>query len=124
MSALSNLLSRVARMVKVPPVPSSFAGTFFVTDGVALDLLLAELSGKSSTGGHHFEEACFPEFLQDVLLGFLLFFFLEEAVASTVFAATTSYDCILFIRIDGNDPHWPWHLQRVIGIMKCCHKLS
>ena len=65
MSALSYLLSRVELMVKVPPVPSSLAGTFLVSGGAALDFLLlpVELSGTSSTGAQHSEEARLPEFV-------------------------------------------------------------
>ena len=63
MSALSYLSSRVALMVKVPSLPSSFAGTFLVAGGAALDFLLlpVELSGTSSTGAQHSEEVRLPE---------------------------------------------------------------
>ena len=81
MSALSYLLSRVALMVKVP---SSFAGTFFIAGGVALDLLPAEPSGKSSTGAQHSEEACFLEFSLNVLSGFFLFFFFAGAASCEI----------------------------------------
>ena len=50
-------------MVKVPPVPSSLAGTFLVSSGAALDFLLlpVELSGTSSMGAQHSEEVRLPE---------------------------------------------------------------
>ena len=69
MSALSYLSSRVELTVKVPPVPSSLAGTFLVSGGAALDFLLlpVELSGTSSTGAQHSEEVRLPECVLEVL---------------------------------------------------------
>ena len=69
MSALSYLLSRVELVVKAPPVPSSFTGTFLVSSGAGLDLLLlpVELSGTSSTGTQHSEEARLLEWVQEPL---------------------------------------------------------
>src|SRR3954470_11523943 len=54
-SALSYLGSRVALMVKVPPVPSSLADTFLVAGGAAIVLLHlpVELDGVSSTVAQH-----------------------------------------------------------------------
>ena len=68
-SALSYLPSRVELIVKAPPVPSSLTDTFLVSGGAALDFLLlpVELSGTSSTGAHHSEEARLPEWVQEVL---------------------------------------------------------
>lgn len=65
MIPLSYLLSRVELMVKAPPVPSSLTGTFLVSGGAALDflLLLAELSGMSSTTVQHREEVHLPEWV-------------------------------------------------------------
>src|SRR4051812_44103379 len=62
-SALSYLGSRVALMVKVPPVPSSLAGTFLVTGGAAVVFLClpAGLNGASSTAAQCSEEARLPE---------------------------------------------------------------
>jgi hypothetical protein len=62
-SVLSYFLSRVELMVKVPPVPSSLAGTFLVAGGAALDFLLlpVELSGTSLTAAQHSEEVRLPE---------------------------------------------------------------
>ena len=64
-------------MVKVPPVPSSLAGTFLVSGGAALDFLLlpVELSGTSSTGAQHSEEVRLPECVLEVLP---VFFFPRE----------------------------------------------
>ena len=58
MSALSYLGSRVALMVKVPPVPSSLADTFLVSGGAAIVFLHlpVELDGASSTVAQHSEE--------------------------------------------------------------------
>ena len=69
MSALSYLPSRVELMVKAPPVPSSLMDTFLVSGGTALDFLLlsVELSGTSSMGAHHSEEARLPEWVQEDL---------------------------------------------------------
>src|SRR3954470_12654154 len=55
-SALSYLLSSVALMVKVPPVPSSLADTFLVAGGAAIPFLHlpVELDGTSSTAAQHF----------------------------------------------------------------------
>src|SRR3989337_2839163 len=63
MSALSYLASRVALMVKEPPVPSSLADTFLVAGGAAFDLLHlpAEFCGTSSTATQHSEEGRFPD---------------------------------------------------------------
>jgi hypothetical protein len=71
----------LAPTVKLPLVPSSLAGSFFVGGGVSLDLLLAELSGKSSTGVQRSEEARFQEVSLDVLPGFWLFLSLAGVVA-------------------------------------------
>src|SRR3954465_1145955 len=62
-SAPSYLGSRVALMVKVPPLPSSLAGTFLVAGGVAVVSLClpAGLDGASSTAAQHSEEARLPE---------------------------------------------------------------
>ena len=70
-SALSYLLSRVELIVKAPPVPSSLTGTFLVSGGAALDLLLplAELSSTSSTVTRCYEEARLPEEAARVLAG-------------------------------------------------------
>jgi hypothetical protein len=80
MSALSYLSSRVELMTKVPPVPSSLAGTFLVAGGAALAFLLlpAELSGTFSTGAQHSEEVRLPEFAPEVLP----FFFPPGALAA------------------------------------------
>ena len=58
-------------MVKAPPVPSSLTGTFLVSGGAALDLLLplAELSGTSSTVTRRSEEARLLEEVQESLPG-------------------------------------------------------
>ena len=68
-SALSYLLSRMELIVKAPPVPSSWTGTFLVSGGAALDFLLlsAELSRTPLTGAQHSEEARLPEWVQEVL---------------------------------------------------------
>src|SRR3954463_9011361 len=62
-SALSYLGPRVALMVKVPPVPSSLAGTFLVAGGAVVVFLClpARLDGASSTVAQHSEEARLPE---------------------------------------------------------------
>ena len=68
MSTLSYLGSRVAPMVKAPPVPSSLTGTFLVRGGLALDLLLlsVELSGTFSTEVQHPKEVRLPEWVRGV----------------------------------------------------------
>src|SRR4051812_11621702 len=65
-SALSYLGSGVALMVKVPPVPSSLAGTLLVAGGAAVVFLClpAELDGASSTAAQQYEEARLPEWAQ------------------------------------------------------------
>src|SRR3954467_6180100 len=62
-SAPSYLGSRVALMVKVPPVPSSLAGTFLVAGGAAVvsSCLLAGPSGAASTAAQCSGEARLPE---------------------------------------------------------------
>src|SRR3954468_19504243 len=62
-SALSYLGSRVALMVKVPPVSSSLAGTFFVAGGATVVFLCLPtgLDGASSTTAQRSEEARLPE---------------------------------------------------------------
>src|SRR4051812_17656313 len=75
-SALSYLGSSVALMVKVPPVPSSLAGTFLVAGGAAIAfflLLRAELDGASSTVSQHSEEARLPEWAPEHLPGLVFF---------------------------------------------------
>src|SRR4051812_46836179 len=70
-SALSYLGSRVALMVKVPPVPSSLAGTFLVAGGAVVVFLClpAGLDGASSTAAQHSEEARLPEWGPERSLG-------------------------------------------------------
>ena len=77
-SALSYLGSRVALMVKVPPVPSSLADTFLVSGGAAIVFLHlpVELDGASSTVAQHSEEVRLPEWASE-LLPDLVFFFLD-----------------------------------------------
>ena len=81
MSALSYLGSRVALMVKVPPVPSSLAGTFLVSGGATIVFLHLpmELDGASSTVEQHSEEVRLPEWVQEVLP---VFFFPPGASAA------------------------------------------
>src|SRR3954471_10163609 len=84
-SALSYLGSRVALMVKVPPVPSSLADTFLVAGGAAIVLLhlLVELDGSSSTVAQHSEEVRLPEW-ESELLPDMVFFFPPGASAASV----------------------------------------
>src|SRR3954465_2879752 len=83
-SALSYLGSRVALMVKVPPVPSSLAGTFLVAGGAALARLHlpVELDGAASTVGAHSEEVGLPEWASEHLPD-LVFFFPPGASAAS-----------------------------------------
>src|SRR3954465_12763241 len=62
-SAPSYWGSRVALMVKVPPVPSSLAGPFLVAGGAAVVSLClpAGLDGASSTAAQRSEEVRLPE---------------------------------------------------------------
>ena len=80
MSALSYLGSRVALMVKVPPAPSSFADTFFVSGGAAIVFLHVpvELDGASSTAAQHSEEMRLPEWASELLPDLVFFFFPRE----------------------------------------------
>src|SRR3989337_2955889 len=87
MSVLSYLLSRVALIVKVPSMPASPVGTFFTDGAATLDLLLLELSGKSSTGAAHSEEVRFPDSL---LVSLLSFFFHLFSLAGTAAAAASA----------------------------------
>src|SRR6187401_1022306 len=68
-SALSYLLSGVALMVKVPPVPSSLADTFLVAGGAAIPFLHlpVDLDGASSTAAQHSEEVRLPEWAPELL---------------------------------------------------------
>lgn len=72
-------------------MPASLARTFFIAGVTALDLLLLELSGKSSIGAAHSKEACFPHSSLEPLLAYLFFLFsLAGIVASVARAATAS----------------------------------
>src|SRR4051812_11532554 len=73
-SALSYLGSRVALMVKVPPVSSSLAGTFLVAGGAAIVFLHwpGELDVASSMAAQHSEEARLPEWASEHLPGLVL----------------------------------------------------
>ena len=79
MSALSYLGSRVALMVKVPPVPSSLADTFLVSGGAAIAFLHlpVELDGASSTIAQHSEEVRLPEWASELLPDLVFFFLLH-----------------------------------------------
>src|SRR3954464_340605 len=83
-SAFSYLGSSVALMVKVPPVPSSLAGTFLVAGGAAIVFLHlpVELDGASSTVAQHSEEARLPECASERLSG-LVFSFPPGASAAS-----------------------------------------
>src|SRR3954469_15405858 len=83
-SALSYLGSRVALMVKVPPVPSSLADTFLVAGGAAIAFLHlpVELHGASSTVAQHSEEVRLPEWASEILRD-LVFFFPPGASAAS-----------------------------------------
>ena len=85
-SALSYLLSRVALMVKVPPVSSSFADTFLVAGGAAIPFLLlpVELDGTSSTAAQHSEEVRLPEWVPEHLPDLVFVFFPPGASAASV----------------------------------------
>src|SRR4051812_18591671 len=86
-SVLSYLGSRVALMVKVPPVPSSLAGTFLVAGGAAivfLDLSVG-LDCASSTVARNSEEARLPECATEHLPG-LVFLPVELDGASSTAA--------------------------------------
>src|SRR3954469_6145716 len=87
MSALSYLESRVALMVKVPPVPSSLADTFLVVGGAAIVFLLlpVELDGVPSTAAQHSEEVRLLEWAPEHSPG-LVFLLLAEldGASSTV----------------------------------------
>ena len=76
MSALSYLGSRVAPMVKVPPVPSSLVDTFLVSGGAAIVFLHlpVELDGASSTAAQHSEEVHLPEWASELLQDLVFFF--------------------------------------------------
>ena len=76
MSVLSYLGSRVALMVKVPPVPFSLADTFFVSGGAAIVFLHlpVELYGASSTVVQHSEEVRLPEWASELLPDLVFFF--------------------------------------------------
>ena len=92
MSALSYLGSRVALMVKVPPVPSSLADTFLVFGGAAIVFLHlpVELDGASSTVAHHSEEVRLPEWVREVLPGFFFPPRASAAGASALAAAAAT----------------------------------
>ena len=75
MSALSYLGSRMALMMKVPPVPSSLADTFLVSGGATIVFLrlLVELDGASSTVAQHSEEVHLPEWASELLPDLVFF---------------------------------------------------
>src|SRR6187399_727455 len=75
-SALSYLGLSVALMVKVPPVPSSFADTFLVAGGAAIPFLHlpVELDGAYSTAAQHSEEVCLPKWAPELLPDLVLVF--------------------------------------------------
>src|SRR3954466_14975231 len=83
-SALSYLGSRVALMVKVPPVPSFLAGTLLVAGGAAIVFLHlpVELDGASSTVAQHSEVVRLLEWASE-LLPDLVFFFPPGASAAS-----------------------------------------
>src|SRR3954470_22588206 len=85
MSALSYLGSRVALMVKVPPLPSSLADTFLVAGGAAISFLHlpVELDGTSSTAAQHSEGARVPEWSPEHLPDLVLVFCAPGASAAS-----------------------------------------
>ena len=80
------LLSRVELIVKAPHVSSSLTDTFLVSGGAALDFLLlpVELSGTSSTGALHSEEARLPEWVHEVLPEEVLLEWVQEVLLEEV----------------------------------------
>src|SRR3954467_2827229 len=93
-SALSYLGSRVALMVKVPPVPSSLAGTFLVAGGAAIVFLHlpAGLDGASSTAAWLSEETRLPEWASEHLPD--LVFLPVELDGASLMAAQYSEDAL------------------------------
>src|SRR3954470_15655812 len=107
-SALSYLGSRVALMVKVPPVPSSLADTFLVVGGAAIVFLLlpVELDGASSTAAQHSEEVRLPERAPEHSPG-LVFFLPAELDGASSMVAQHSEEVRL--------PEWaPEHLPGLV----------
>src|SRR6187401_375950 len=104
-SALSYLLSRVALMVKVPPVPSSFADTFLVAGGGprALAGLGLRLLPPGSFSG------------KSILLG------RSCRIPVNLVGANKR---ILLVAVDSDDAYRPRHLQHVVGIVGSCHELG
>ena len=94
MSTLSYLGSRVALMVKVPPVPSSLADTFLISGGAAIVCLHlpVELDGASSTVAQHSEEVRLPEWASE-LLPDLVFFFPPGASAVSDLRSVAAVAC-------------------------------
>src|SRR6187399_3038235 len=92
MSALSYLGSRVAPMVKVPPVPSSLADTFLVSGGAAIVFLhlSVELDGTSSTVAQHSEEVRLPEWAPEPLPDLVLVFPPGASAASVLLSAAAA----------------------------------
>ena len=135
MSALSYLGSRVALMVKVPPVPSSLAGTFFDSGGAAIVFLHlpAVLDGASSTAAQHSEEVRLPEWASE-LLPDLVFFFPPGSFSGKCLAFC--YGCcfpvdlvgtdksIVLVAGDRDDTYRAWHFQYVVRIVRGCHQLG
>src|SRR3990170_3460486 len=99
MSALSYLSSRVELIVNVPSAPTSPTGTFFTVGAATLDLLLVELSGKSSTGAAHSGEVRFPDSLPVSLLAFLPCLFSLAGIAAFAASVATASRYILSTHI-------------------------
>src|SRR3954464_6194277 len=102
-SAPSYLGSRVALMVKVPPVSSSLAGTFLVAGGAAVVFLClpAGLDGASSTAAHGSQEAAVPEWAPERPPDLVFFFPSGASAASgsrTVAAVASLYSWSAQIR--------------------------
>src|SRR6187399_2277819 len=91
-SALSYLGSSVALMVKVPPVSSSLAGTFFVSGGAAIAFLHlpVELDGATSTAAQHSEEVRLPEWAPKLLPDLVLFFPSGASAASVLLSVAAA----------------------------------
>src|SRR6187399_50799 len=117
-SALSYLLSSVALMVKVPPVPSSLADTFLVAGGAAIPFLHlpVELDGTSSTAAQHSEEVRLPEWVPEHLPDLVLVFFPPGASAASVSfsAAAAASRYILSSQISASFLS-PWTEMTLIG---------
>src|SRR3954465_14143669 len=133
-SALSYLLSSVALMVKVPPVPSSLADTFLVAGGAAIPFLHLPVEWNVLDGGAALRRGAVAGVGPRALAGLgpcllppgsfsgkRILFCRSRCIPVDLVGADKR---VLLVTVGGDDAYRPRHLEYVVGVVGSCHELG